>query len=323
MKILILGGHGFIGAHTCRVLKNQGHTVGVVDCHHQYFTFPDQEYQTVLKQRQDYCMADQFFKGKIEDAEFMSNTFNWFKPEVVIHLATYPNVHMVKRNPFDATNNMINATITILDLCVKHNVDKIVFSSSSMTYGHFQTEAPTEEHPTEPRSLYGTYKLAGERMCITWNKEHNLNYVIMRPSALYGTRDMITRVISQMTNSAITQKKIFVKGADNKLDFSWVEDVADAFARVTTQPIYNEIFNCTRGKGETIMKAARIVQNILGGQIIEAEQDLLTSNRDTLNSCKIKNMTGWSPQVDIEEGIPRYIDWFKRTHNVRNTTYWS
>ena len=146
--------------------------------------------------------------------------------------------------------------------------------------------------------------------------KYNLKYIIMRPSALYGTRDLITRVISQMTYSAITKKKIFVRGPNNKLDFSWVEDVADAFARVTTQPIYNEVFNCTRGKGVTIMKAAKIIQNILGGEIIEEEQDLLTSNRDTLNSCKIKNMTRWDPKVDIEEGIPRYINWFKKNYNV-------
>ena len=184
------------------------------------------------------------------------------------------------------------------------------------TEAPMKTEAPMEDHPTEPRSLYGTYKLCGERMCITWNKEHNLKYIIMRPSALYGTRDLITRVISQMTYSAITKKKIFVRGPNNKLDFSWVEDVADAFARVTTQPIYNEVFNCTRGKGVTIMKAAKIIQNILGGEIIEEEQDLLTSNRDTLNSCKIKNMTRWDPKVDIEEGIPRYINWFKKNYNV-------
>ena len=48
MKILVLGGHGFIGSHTCNILKKQGYTIGVVDCHHQYFTFPDKEYQTIL-----------------------------------------------------------------------------------------------------------------------------------------------------------------------------------------------------------------------------------------------------------------------------------
>ena len=316
MRILILGGHGFIGSHTSHILYNQGHEVAIVDCHHQYFTYPDDEYETILNQRKQHCKINTVYIGKIEDSSFMKYVFNDFQPQVVIHLATYPNVHMVKRNSFDATNNMINATIIILNLCVAHNVKKIVFSSSSMAYGHFQEQVPDENHPTSPRSLYGTYKLAGERMCHTWKKEFGLNYIIMRPSALYGTRDMIARVISQMTNSAIKQKKIFVKGAENRLDFSWVDDVADAFVRVSTQEIYNETFNCTRGKGRTILEAAEMIKEILDGQIVQAEQDLLTSNRDTLNSDKIKTMTGWNPKVDIEEGIPKYIEWFLTTHNV-------
>ena len=118
MRILLLGGHGFIGCHTANILKQQGHVVGVVDCYHQYYTFPDFEYYKVLKQRKDHANNDYTFTGKIEDEMFMSQTFHQFKPEVVVHLATYPNAKMVSRNVKDATNNMITATATILDLCV-------------------------------------------------------------------------------------------------------------------------------------------------------------------------------------------------------------
>ena len=69
-------------------------------------------------------------------------------------------------------------------------------------------------------------------MCEIWHREHGLEYVIMRPSALYGTRDMIVRVISQMTKNALVNNKIIVNGPDNKLDFSYVEDVAEYFCRV-------------------------------------------------------------------------------------------
>jgi len=316
-KVLILGGHGFIGSHTSYKFGLAGVKVGVVDCYHQYFTFPDKEYKKVLQQRITHADAKQVFVGKIEDHDFMDEVFSSFRPDVVVHLATYPNVHMVKRNPFDATGNMINATIITLDLCVKYKVKKIVFASSSMAYGHFQVDAPTEEHPTLPMSLYGTYKLVGERMCHAWNKEKGLNFVIMRPSALYGTRDMITRVISKMTESAIKNNKIIVNGLNNRLDFSWVEDVAEAFVRVSYKDnIINETFNCTRGYGRTILEAAKLVQQECGGELIEGEQDPLTSNRDTLNSDKLKKMTGWNPKVDIEEGIPRFIKWFRATHNV-------
>lgn len=309
-RILILGGHGFIGSHTSDILRKQGHEIAVVDCYHQYYIFPDNEYFCILRQRQELACAVHVFQGKIEDTEFMSGVFSTFKPNVVIHLATYPNAYMVKRNVVDATNNMITATATTLDLCTEHNVEKIVFSSSSMVYGNFESDAPDENSKTDPRTLYGSYKLQGERMCQIWHREKELNYTILRPSALYGTRDMIVRVISKMAESALTTGKICVQGAKNKLDFSWVTDVASAFATsATNDATTNEIFNCTRGNGRTILEAAMMVQERLGGDIEIQPHDSFYPNRDTLNSNKLKEYTSWNPTVDIDSGIPTYLDW--------------
>jgi UDP-glucose 4-epimerase len=309
-KILILGGHGFIGSHTSNILRKQGHIMGVVDCYHQYYIFPDDEYQCILNQRQEHANADHVFVGKIENVNFMASVFAEFQPDVVIHLATYPNAYMVKRNVVDATNNMITATATTLDLCAEHNVEKIVFSSSSMVYGNFESDAPDENSKTDPRTLYGSYKLQGERMCQIWRREKELNYTILRPSALYGTRDMIVRVISKMAESSLTNGNIRVQGPDNKLDFSWVTDVADAFAVcATNETTTNEIFNCTRGNGRTILEAATMIQQRLGGDIEIHPHDSFYPNRDTLNSNKLKEFTGWNPTEDIDAGIPNYLDW--------------
>jgi len=311
VRILILGGHGFIGCHTSNILKQQGHIVGVVDCYHQYYTFPDVEYFKVLKQRKDHANNDLTYTGKIEDEMFMSQVFHQFKPDIVVHLATYPNAKMVARNVKDATNNMITATATILDLCVKFDVKRFVFSSSSMAYGEFNGQVPSEEVACNPNTLYGSYKHQGERMCQIWHREHGLEYVIMRPSALYGTRDMIVRVISQMTISALQHGTIQVQGPDNKLDFSNVLDVADAFVKATTmKEAKNKIFNCTRGNGRKIIEAAELVKQTLGkGRIITKPHDPFYPNRDTLDSDKIKNELGWNPTIDIEQGIPNYINW--------------
>jgi nucleoside-diphosphate-sugar epimerase len=311
MKILILGGHGFIGSHTSAALKKLGHTIAVVDCYHTYFTFPDIEYFPVLSQRKQIANNDKTYVGKIEDAFFMNSVFEDYRPDRVIHLATYPNAKMVARNVSDATNNMISATAIVLDLCVQYQVERFVFSSSSMAYGDFNGNTPDENVSCNPNTLYGSYKHQGERMCQIWNREHGLEYVVMRPSALYGTRDMIVRVISQMTISALKTGTIQVQGPDNKLDFSWVDDVADAFALATVMPeASNHIFNCTKGYGRSIIEAANLVKDKLGkGQIITKPHDPFYPNRDTLNSDKIKNLLGWTPKVDIEQGIPMYVDW--------------
>ncbi len=110
MRILVLGGYGFIGSHICQQLKAEGHTIGIVDCFHQYYTFPDWEYHPVLSQRKSITNTDKEYIGQIENFQFMEQTFEDFKPERVIHVATYPNARMVKRNVLDATNNMITAT---------------------------------------------------------------------------------------------------------------------------------------------------------------------------------------------------------------------
>jgi len=312
MRILILGGYGFIGSRICEKLKAQGHTIGVVDCFHQYYTFPDWEYIPTFLQRKLLAMPHRDYVGRIEDQQFLDKAFEDFKPDRVIHVATYPNARMVKRNVADATNNMVTATAFVLDLCVKHNVQKVVYASSSMVYGEFDNKIPDETVTPRPNTLYGAYKHQGEIMCKIWRREKGLNYVILRPSALYGEVDMITRVISQMTKSNLTTGKMTVQGPDNKLDFSHVLDVAEYFARATTHDVVDEIFNCTRGYGRKIIEAAEIIKQELGqGEIITKPHDDFYPNRDTLNSDKIKSMLDFSPTTNIEEGIPGYLNWFR------------
>ena len=156
MRILVLGGYGFIGSHICEKLKTEGHTVGIVDCYHQYYTFPDWEYHPVLSQRKKITNTDKEYIGQIENLQFMEQTFEDFKPDRVIHVATYPNARMVKRNVLDATNNMVTATAYILDLCVKHKVEKIVYASSSMVYEDFNNKIPDENVVPKPNTLYGS-----------------------------------------------------------------------------------------------------------------------------------------------------------------------
>lgn len=311
MKILILGGYGFIGSHTAQLLKKQNHTIGVVDCYHQYYTFPDWEYNPILIQRKAIASPHKEYIGQIENLQFMREVFEDFKPDRVIHVATYPNAKMVARNIADATANMITATAYVLDLCVEHKIEKIVFASSSMVYGDFKDNIPDEDVMPKPNTLYGSFKRQGELMCKIWHREKGLNYVIMRPSALYGTTDAIVRVISQLTKNCLTNGTMTVQGPDNKLDFSDVFDVAKYFSVATTSEIYNETFNCTRGNGRKIIEAAELIKNKLGyGKILTLPHDSFYPNRDTLNSDKAKSMFNWAPTTDIETGIPAYIDWF-------------
>jgi nucleoside-diphosphate-sugar epimerase len=313
MKILILGGHGFIGHHAAKQLTDAGHQVAVVDIHHQYGEYPNWEYNPVIEQRVQYMGNHTFHQGDVCDPNFMDTVFAQEQPDRVIDLATYPNAKMVKKNVVDATTNMISATAIALDLCVKYNVKRFVLASSSMVYGDFGAfnGAPNEDDICNPLTLYGSYKLQCERMCKIWHHEHGLEYAMLRPSALYGTRDMVVRVISKMAVGALTTGKMIVNGPDNRLDFSYVTDVASAFVTATLHPAAaNQIFNCTRGNGRRIIEAAELIQQRIPSEIIIQPHDEFYPNRDTLDSSRLVSMTDWKPVVDIEYGIPAYLDWF-------------
>jgi len=313
MKILILGGHGFIGHHVAREMADAGHMIYTADIHHNYGEYQPWEYNPVVKQRIDYMGNHVHFPGDVCDPVFMESVFSTAHPDVVIDLATYPNAKMVKKNVVDATTNMIAATAIALDLSVKYNVQRFVLASSSMAYGDFDAfdGAPNEDAVCDPLTLYGSYKLQCERMCKIWHKEHGLEYVLLRPSALYGTRDMVVRVISKMTVSALKTGRMIVNGPDNKLDFSYVTDVASAFVQAATHPAAaNQIFNCTRNNGRKIIEAAELIRARIPAEIVTQPHDAFYPNRDTLDSSRMVEMTDWQPRIDIEQGIPLYLDWF-------------
>jgi nucleoside-diphosphate-sugar epimerase len=313
MKVLILGGHGFIGHHVARQMTELGHNIITVDVHHQYGEYQNWEYDPVMQQRIRYMGVHEHHQGDVCDSAFMNTVFDISRPDVVIDLATYPNAKMVKKNVVDATTNMVAATAIALDLCVKYNVKRFVLASSSMVYGDFDAfnGAPNEDAVCNPLTLYGSYKLQCERMCKIWHHEHGLEYVLLRPSALYGTRDMVVRVISKMTVSALKTGKMIVNGPDNKLDFSYVTDVAGAFTQAAIHPnAANQIFNCTRNNGRKIIEAAELINGRIPSKIVIEPHDIFYPNRDTLDSSRMVNMTDWKPVVDIEQGIPAYLDWF-------------
>ncbi len=312
-KILITGGHGFIGCHIVNNLNAKGHKVCVVDNYTDYKCYDKKEYKRVLKQRILHANAATFI-GNIFNSE---DPFKYFQPDIVIHLASCPNARMLLRNVEQETKTAVEGTLKILQLCVKYKVKRIVFASSSMVYGDFMSDAPNELHLTNPKTLYGSYKLAGEQMIKTFNKDYGLEYCILRPSAIYGTRDMIIRVISQMAKSMFEKGEITITGDKSKLDFTYVTEVAEAFVQgALHKGATNMIFNCSRGRGRSIVEAANLVKDYMGNKckLNIKESDSFYPSRDTLNSTRLKILTGWKPKIDLEEGIKKYVEGFKENY---------
>jgi nucleoside-diphosphate-sugar epimerase len=189
-----------------------------------------------------------------------------------------------------------------------------VFFSSSMVYGNFQTPEVAEDHPLEPIGIYGALKLGGEKLVIAYNQVFDMPYTIVRPSALYGPRCVSRRVGQAFIESAIVGDKLRVDGeGDEKLDFSYIDDVVNGvIASITHDGGRNQIFNMTAGKGRSLRDLVTLVQDHFPEIEVEyVERDALRPFRGTLSMEKVRDLLGFVPEVELEEGLTRYVAWYR------------
>ncbi len=307
MKILIIGGHGFIGAHTTKLLCDRGHDCTVVDSHDHYGNYPEDQYQFVVGTRIQHLAGSKYTFIKSDMAAIDWPSLGKF--DIVINAATCPDARYIDRYPLKFHDNFVYQNLRLLDYCTVTGA-RFVFVSSSMVYGDFAPPARESDIPL-PVEPYGTYKYSVELLCQNYHRNKGLEYVVVRPSAVYGHRDVVVRVISQLTRSAVTTGKLIVNDPNSELDFTWVEDTAELLARLAIcDRAVNQSFNIARGQGRKLHEAAEIVQSLVGGEIVAKEHDGFYPRRGQLDMSKTIETIGWEPKVSIEQGIPQYVEWF-------------
>ena len=138
---------------------------------------------------------------------------------------------------------------------------RFVYCSSSMVYGDFESPIAREDHPTRPRNVYGTVKLAGEVVTLGLGRTFDIPVSIIRPSAAYGPTDMNGRVSQIFIQSAMRKRPLHIKGRDVSLDFTYVRDLANGFVLAATQPnAVGQIFNITYGKAHSLVEFAETLK---------------------------------------------------------------
>ena len=167
MRLLVLGGAGYIGSHTALELIKKGHEVIVVDN---------------LVTGYEKAVPDKavFYQGDIRNFDFLDNLFKKERIDAVIHFAAYSLVGESVTNPLKYYDNNLYGTKVLLEAMIKNNVNKIVFSSTAATYGEPENIPILESDRTCPTNPYGETKLAMEKMFHWASKAHGLSYVSLR-----------------------------------------------------------------------------------------------------------------------------------------------
>lgn len=316
-KILVTGGLGFIGHNVVRQLE-QNNTVVSFDSLTDYGFIPESELDYLVSERSALTHSPNVI-GDIRDASTVEAICYAYNIDTIVHLASFPRQKIVSQTPAIASEVMATGLINLLEAAVKFKVKRFVYVSSSMVYGDF-TNDTSETATCSPIGQYGIMKYMGEKLVEDYSQRTGMEYVIIRPSAVYGESDINDRVVSKFMLNAIQGIPLKVNGANEVLDFTHVSDTAKGIAlAAVSDKSAGEIFNITRSDQQlyTLRDAAELVIKTVGkGTIVDNDRDMAFPSRGRLSITKARLLLGYAPMVDLEDGLQRYYNWFM------NSPYW-
>jgi UDP-glucose 4-epimerase len=312
MNVLVTGGLGLIGHNVVRRLQAQGHTVSIIDTKTNYDIIPQEEIDYLIAQRSQGLDLTKYYCLDIVNKWTMESCFSIDKPEIVIHMASFPRQKVVNAHPGRGSRTMSEGLLNLLDHSNTYGVRKFIYISSSMVYGDFKDDV-TEDAECRPQGQYGILKLAGEWLVKDYARRTDLAYTIIRPSAVYGPLDVEDRVISKFILNAMRGIPLKVNGAGETLDFTYVDDAADGIvAAALSDHTDNKTYNITKSHSHSLLDAANLAVKVAGqGEIIVGNRDLDFPSRGALNIDAARRDFGFDPKVDVAEGFQNYYDWLK------------
>ena len=318
MKFLVTGGHGLIGHNVVQRLQAREEDVVVIDNHTNYGIIPQAEIDYLISERLKKLKDHVHYNHDIANTDVVEAVFANEKPNVVIHMASFPRQKVVNANPVHGADVMMRGLINLLESAKSHGVERFVYISSSMVYGDFEDQV-LEDDPCAPQGQYGIMKLAGEWLVKDYARRTGMEYVIIRPSAVYGPLDVEDRVVAKFMLQAMRGGTLNVNGAGETLDFTYVDDAADGVVAAATRIMArNNTYNITKSHSVSLQEAAEMIISIVGkGTINVRDKDADFPSRGALNIDRARTILGYDPKVDVEEGFRAYHTW------LTNSVYWS
>lgn len=315
-KFLLLGGAGFIGSHIAKKLSDLGHEVVIYDKFYNFIESEKEKYVFYLKERlKNIGPKIKIIYGDIRDEANLLKTLKETKPDTIIHLAQIPLATVSNKLSAEALDINVNGLTSLIKaIGAVDFVKRLIYSSSSFVYGHFQYAPADENHPTNPIDVYGGTKLACENIIKGFGTRFGIDYTIIRPSAVYGPTDANLRVSQIFIDNAFNGKELVMEGGGELcLDFTYVDDIAEGFVLAAlSDQAKNEVFNITCGQGRTLKELSDILKIYFPDlKTIIKPTDATRPKRGALDITKAKNILGYSPKYNLENGIREYVAYIR------------
>ncbi|MET0648278.1 MAG: GDP-mannose 4,6-dehydratase [Pyrinomonadaceae bacterium] len=313
-NVLVTGGAGFIGSHlVARLLAEGQWRVVVVDDFNDF-------YDPALKRRNvephlgraDFALR----AADIRDRAALDEVFAETRFDVIVHLAARAGVRPSLAEPVLYTETNINGTVNLLELARAHGVRQFVFGSSSSVYGENEKVPFAEDDPVNrPISPYAATKAAGELLCHTYSHLFGLRCIALRFFTVYGARQRPDLAIHKFARLISEGQPIPVFGdGTTRRDYTFVEDiVAGVRAAMDYEASDYEVVNLGGSRTVSLSELIALLERELGRKARIDRQppqpgDVPQTYADV---TKARRLLGYDPQTPIEEGIRRFVEWFK------------
>lgn len=312
MRILVTGGAGFIGSTLVDKLLEKKFEVVCLDDFNDYYNpkFKWQNIEAALKNKKFTR-----FKVDIRNFKKLAEVFEKVKIYKIIHLAARAGVRPSIKNPrlYEEVNSC--GTLNLLELARIHKVPDFIFGSSSSVYGNSKKMPLREDDRVDtPISPYAATKRYGELMTYTYSHLYGLNCIVLRLFSVYGPRgrpDMAPYLFTKaiLTSSPITK---FGKG-DTARDWTYVNDIVDGIISALDKKLGYEIINLGNSAPVTLKQFIATLEKVCGkkAKIVEVPEIQGEVKKTYANIQKAKKLLNWQPKIKFEEGLKRFVDWFK------------
>lgn len=299
MTILVTGGSGFIGSHLVDVLLEDGHAVRVMDI--------------VPPHRKDVEYSK---TSLVEGPEVKAAAAD---VSHIFHLAAVSNVDEAYQSPTKTVEVNVMGAINVLEAARKHDCDRVLFASTVWVYGGARGVDVHEDSPLYMPGaghVYTSTKIASELLFHDYWEMYGVPFTILRYGIPYGPRARSGTVIPIFVRKALAGESLTLFGDGSQYrNFIYVRDLVEGNVKAMAPVAENQIYNLEGPRPISVLEVAETIRKILGSRVqIEFKPPRSGDYRGKMvSSEKAQRDLGWRPEIDFEEGMRRYIDWYRST----------
>ncbi|WP_071394568.1 NAD-dependent epimerase [Bacillus tuaregi] len=323
-KVFITGCAGFIGFHLAKRMLDEGYQVIGIDNINDYYETSLKENRLKLLEKYPHFT---FFKGSMENLELLESVFEHHNPAIVIHLAAQAGVRYSLTHPHTYIQSNLVGFFNLLECCKKYKILHLLYASSSSVYGgNNKIPFSVNDRTDHPISLYAATKKSNELMAYTYSHLFKLPTTGLRFFTVYGPWGRPDMAIYSFSHAIMKQKPIDIYNYGKmKRDFTYIDDVIEAIFQLmkigppqaTSKPPY-KVYNIGNHQPVELSDMIKLLEDQLGRKAIKNYVAIQPGDvpETFANIDDLILDTQFTPTVSIEEGIKKFVQWYKDYYNL-------